>query len=66
MRAAGVSAEPLVIELAVAVAPAEAFETWTRRCTTWWPRSHWGSVIAWEPPERLRYRWHLFAALSPG
>lgn len=20
----------------------------------------WGSVIDWEPPSRLRYRWHLF------
>ena len=20
----------------------------------------WGTVVAWEPPRRLRYRWHLF------
>jgi uncharacterized protein YndB with AHSA1/START domain len=85
-----VGADPLVIEFAVAVAPAEAFEAWTRRCATWWPPSHtvsgdpaaivfepfaggrilerahdgseydWGRVIEWTPPERLRYRWHLF------
>jgi hypothetical protein len=34
------SAEPLVIEFEVGVAPASAFDTWTRRCATWWPRSH--------------------------
>jgi Activator of Hsp90 ATPase homolog 1-like protein len=85
-----VDADALVIEFEVGVTPPEAFETWTRRCATWWPRSHtvsgdpaaivfepfaggrilerardgteydWGSVIDWQPPTRLRYRWHLF------
>lgn len=32
--------EPLVVEFEVAVAPAEAFEVWTRRCSTWWPPGH--------------------------
>ena len=34
------SADPLVIEFEVGVAPAHAFDVWTRRCATWWPRSH--------------------------
>jgi uncharacterized protein YndB with AHSA1/START domain len=34
------SVDPLVIEFEVGVPPAQAFETWTRRCTTWWPSSH--------------------------
>jgi hypothetical protein len=34
------SAEPLVVEFEVGVAPQHAFETWTQRCATWWPRSH--------------------------
>jgi uncharacterized protein YndB with AHSA1/START domain len=21
---------------------------------------HWGEILDWEPPNRLRYRWHLF------
>ncbi len=84
------SAEPLVIEFRVAVAPAQAFDTWTRRCATWWPSAHtvsgdpaaivfepfpggrilergpdgaeydWGTVMEWQPPALLRYRWHLF------
>lgn len=82
--------EPLVVEFAVAVTPAHAFEMWTLRCATWWPPRHtlsgdptaivfepraggrileragdgqehdWGSVIDWEPPARIRYRWHIF------
>ena len=32
--------EPLVVEFEVGVAPAQAFDTWTRRCSTWWPASH--------------------------
>ncbi len=32
--------EPLVVEFEVAVVPAEAFEVWTRRCSTWWPPGH--------------------------
>jgi uncharacterized protein YndB with AHSA1/START domain len=48
-----VTAEPLVIEFEVAVAPAQAFEAWTRRCATWWPRSHTmsgdPSAITFEP-----------------
>ena len=34
------SADALVIEFEVGVAPAHAFDVWTRRCATWWPRSH--------------------------
>jgi uncharacterized protein YndB with AHSA1/START domain len=82
--------EPLVVEFEVGVPPDQAFDTWTRRCATWWPASHticrepaaitfephsggriverapdgaehdWGTILDWEPPERLRYRWHLF------
>jgi Activator of Hsp90 ATPase homolog 1-like protein len=47
------SAEPLVVEFEVGVAPRQAFETWTRRCATWWPRSHTmsgdPSAIIFEP-----------------
>jgi uncharacterized protein YndB with AHSA1/START domain len=32
--------EPLVVEFEVEVPPAQAFDTWTRRCSTWWPASH--------------------------
>jgi uncharacterized protein YndB with AHSA1/START domain len=82
--------EPLVVEFEVGVPPERAFETWTRRCATWWPPSHtisrdpvaitfeprsggriveqapdgaehqWGTILNWEPPDRLRYLWHLF------
>ncbi|MBV9604119.1 MAG: SRPBCC domain-containing protein [Solirubrobacterales bacterium] len=45
--------EPLVIEFEVGVPPAQAFETWTRRCATWWPPSHTVSrapaAITFEP-----------------
>jgi uncharacterized protein YndB with AHSA1/START domain len=84
------SIEPLVVAFEVDVPPPKAFETWTTRCATWWPRSHtisgepeavtfepraggrifeqaadgtehqWGHILDWEPPSRLRYRWHLF------
>ena len=47
------AADPLVIEFEVGVAPAHAFEVWTRRCATWWPRSHTmsgaPSAISFEP-----------------
>jgi hypothetical protein len=47
------SADPLVIEFAVGVAPAQAFDTWTQRCATWWPSSHTvsgdPSAITFEP-----------------
>jgi uncharacterized protein YndB with AHSA1/START domain len=26
----------------------------------------WGSVLAWEPPDRLIYRWHIFSDASSG
>ena len=46
-------ADPLVIEFEVAVAPAQAFDAWTQRCATWWPRSHTmsgdPSAITFEP-----------------
>lgn len=84
------STEPLVVRFDVAASPARAFELWTARAVSWWPRSHtvtgapqaitfeprpqgrilergadgsehaWGTVLHWEPPRRLRYRWHLF------
>jgi uncharacterized protein YndB with AHSA1/START domain len=34
------SVEPLVVTFEVGVSPAQAFEMWTARCATWWPRSH--------------------------
>ena len=47
------SAEPLVVEFEVGVGPQQAFETWTQRCATWWPRSHTmsgaPSAITFEP-----------------
>jgi uncharacterized protein YndB with AHSA1/START domain len=47
------TAEPLVIQFEVGVAPAQAFDTWTRRCATWWPSSHTisgdPSAITFEP-----------------
>jgi hypothetical protein len=47
------SAEPLVVEFEVGVAPAHAFDVWTQRCATWWPRSHTmsgdPSAITFEP-----------------
>jgi uncharacterized protein YndB with AHSA1/START domain len=45
--------DPLVVEFEVDVAPARAFEVWTRRCATWWPSSHTisgdPSAITFEP-----------------
>lgn len=32
--------EPLVVTFDVEASPAHAFQTWTARCATWWPRSH--------------------------
>ncbi|MDQ6821822.1 MAG: SRPBCC domain-containing protein [Actinomycetota bacterium] len=47
------TAEPLVIEFEVGVPPPQAFDAWTRRCSTWWPRSHTitkaPSAITFEP-----------------
>jgi uncharacterized protein YndB with AHSA1/START domain len=47
------SIEPLIVEFEVAVTPAHAFETWTRRCAMWWPPSHTPSgdpsAITFEP-----------------
>lgn len=82
--------EPLTISFEVASAADHAFDTWTRRIDTWWPRDHtatldphativvepalggrlfertsegvehdWGRVVAWEPPARFGYTWHL-------
>lgn len=31
---------PLVVEFEVGVPPAQAFDAWTRRCSTWWPPGH--------------------------
>ena len=46
-------AEALVIEFEVDAPPAHAFETWTRRCATWWPSAHTVSgdpaTISFEP-----------------
>jgi uncharacterized protein YndB with AHSA1/START domain len=32
--------DPLVIEFEIAAPPARVFDSWTRQCATWWPRSH--------------------------
>jgi hypothetical protein len=32
--------EPIEIQFEVACSPAHAFDTWTSRTSTWWPRSH--------------------------
>jgi uncharacterized protein YndB with AHSA1/START domain len=34
------SADPLVVRFDVAAAPPRAFELWTQRAATWWPRAH--------------------------
>ena len=82
--------EPLRISIDVACDVGHAFDTWTERFGTWWPRGHtvsghpgarvvlepkvggrifertpdgaevdWGEVTAWDPPNRLVYRWHI-------
>ncbi len=82
--------EPLRIAFEVACSPDHAFETWTRKATSWWPPEHtvshepgarivfeprvggrifertaaghdieWGEIVEWDPPQRLRYRWHI-------
>jgi len=82
--------EPLRIEFDVECSPDHAFETWTRKATSWWPPEHtvshergarivfeprvrgrifertadsdeieWGEIVEWDPPRRLRYRWHI-------
>jgi uncharacterized protein YndB with AHSA1/START domain len=47
------SADPLVVEFEVGVAPARAFDVWTQRCASWWPRGHTmsgdPSAITFEP-----------------
>jgi uncharacterized protein YndB with AHSA1/START domain len=65
------SIEPLVVAFEVGVPPGQAFETWTGRCATWWPRSHTISghptTITFEPrpggriveraPDGNEHRW---------
>ncbi len=65
------SAEPLVVAFEVDATPAHAFETWTSRCASWWPRSHTVSgdpgAITFEPraggaivehaPDGRAHRW---------
>jgi len=82
--------DPLRIEFDVECSPDHAFETWTRKATSWWPPEHtvshergarivfeprvrgrifertpdgkeidWGEIVEWDPPRRLRYRWHI-------
>lgn len=45
--------DPLIIEITVDTTPEHAFETWTIRCATWWPRDHTMSgdatAITFEP-----------------
>jgi uncharacterized protein YndB with AHSA1/START domain len=66
-----VSAEPLVVAFDVEATPAHAFETWTARCATWWPRSHTvsgnpaqitfepraGGAIVERAPDGREHRW---------
>jgi len=51
--------EPLRIEFDVECSPDHAFETWTRKATSWWPPEHTGSHergarIVFEPRVRGR------------
>jgi len=47
------SVEPLVVRFDVGASPARAFELWTERTATWWPRAHTVSgdpaAIVFEP-----------------
>lgn len=82
--------EPLLISFEIESSADHAFDTWTRRIDTWWPREHtatldpgativlepnlggrlfertsqgiehdWGRIVAWEPPDRFGYTWHI-------
>jgi len=46
--------EPIVVEFDIRASVEHAFETWTARCTLWWPRSHSmsganGFAVVFEP-----------------
>jgi uncharacterized protein YndB with AHSA1/START domain len=65
------TAEPLVVAFEVDASPAHAFQTWTTRCATWWPRSHTvsgdpaqitfepraGGAIVERAPDGQEHRW---------
>jgi hypothetical protein len=81
---------PIQLDFIVRCTAAEAFDTWTKNISVWWPSQHtrsrergttiviepdiggrifertstgeefhWGSVTAWDRPERFAYRWHI-------
>jgi uncharacterized protein YndB with AHSA1/START domain len=59
--------KPISLSFEVDCSPDHAFDIWARRTSLWWPADHtatgiekdWGEVVAWEPPRRLVYLWHL-------
>jgi uncharacterized protein YndB with AHSA1/START domain len=73
------SIEPLVVEFEVGVPPAQAFDTWTSKCSTWWPASHTISrgpaAISFEPspggrileraPDGFEHQWGTILEWEP-
>ncbi|MCI0426154.1 MAG: SRPBCC domain-containing protein [Actinobacteria bacterium] len=71
---------PVVVEVTVTASPSHAFDTWTRRCSVWWPRSHSMSQaedfqVIFEPyvggriyeigPDGIRHQWGEVTGWNP-